>query len=199
MTSAPAGLRRLTGKTAIISGGARGIGEATVRRFVAEGARVVIGDVLVERYALQAEATRMRSLGDDRSLAVRREVKHIPSAQAPREAETDLIGRVHEPHQKPRREQPRQEPRAADSRPPSVPRRPGPPPRPERPTPDPVMPTQQPSVHPAEVSDRWFVQDGLADQQPPAPRRPEQQPGNELENKGPDRPSSIGPSVANSG
>jgi hypothetical protein len=138
------------------------------------------GDVLVERYALQAEATRMRSLGDDRSLAVRREVKHLPSAKAPRDAETELIGRVHEPHQKPRREQHRPEPRTADSRPPSVPRRPGPPPRPERPTPEPVMPTQtqQPSgplVHPAEVSDRWFVQDGLAEQQPPAPRRPEQQ------------------------
>lgn len=49
MTSAPDGLRRLAGKTAIVSGGARGIGEATVRRFVAEGARVVIGDLLVDQ------------------------------------------------------------------------------------------------------------------------------------------------------
>jgi len=37
---------RLQGKVAIVTGGARGMGEATVRLFVREGARVVIGDVL---------------------------------------------------------------------------------------------------------------------------------------------------------
>ena len=37
---------RLNGKVALISGGARGQGEAEARRFVAEGARVVLGDVL---------------------------------------------------------------------------------------------------------------------------------------------------------
>jgi 3alpha(or 20beta)-hydroxysteroid dehydrogenase len=37
---------RLDGKVALISGGARGQGEAEVRRFVAEGAKVVFGDVL---------------------------------------------------------------------------------------------------------------------------------------------------------
>lgn len=39
---------RLAGKTAIVTGGARGIGAATVRRFVAEGAQVMITDVLEE-------------------------------------------------------------------------------------------------------------------------------------------------------
>jgi 3alpha(or 20beta)-hydroxysteroid dehydrogenase len=39
---------RLDGKVAIITGGARGMGEAHVRRFVGEGARVVFGDVLKE-------------------------------------------------------------------------------------------------------------------------------------------------------
>jgi 3alpha(or 20beta)-hydroxysteroid dehydrogenase len=37
---------RLDGKVALISGAARGQGEAEARRFVAEGARVVLGDVL---------------------------------------------------------------------------------------------------------------------------------------------------------
>jgi 3alpha(or 20beta)-hydroxysteroid dehydrogenase len=47
---------RLSGKVAIVSGGARGQGEAEVRRFLAEGARVVFGDVLVEQGgALAAE------------------------------------------------------------------------------------------------------------------------------------------------
>jgi 3alpha(or 20beta)-hydroxysteroid dehydrogenase len=47
---------RLEGKVAIVSGGARGIGGATARAFVAEGAQVVLGDILAdEGAALAAE------------------------------------------------------------------------------------------------------------------------------------------------
>lgn len=39
---------QLDGKVALITGGARGMGKSHVRRFVAEGAKVVFGDVLTE-------------------------------------------------------------------------------------------------------------------------------------------------------
>ena len=51
---------RLSGKVAIISGGARGQGEAEVRLFVAEGAKVVFGDVLDDLGNAVA-----KDLGDD--------------------------------------------------------------------------------------------------------------------------------------
>jgi NAD(P)-dependent dehydrogenase (short-subunit alcohol dehydrogenase family) len=40
---------RMDGRVAVVTGGASGIGEATVRRFVLEGAQVVIADVQTER------------------------------------------------------------------------------------------------------------------------------------------------------
>ena len=39
---------RLDGKVAFISGAARGMGECSARLFVAEGARVILGDILPE-------------------------------------------------------------------------------------------------------------------------------------------------------
>ncbi|AGH51661.1 MULTISPECIES: SDR family NAD(P)-dependent oxidoreductase [Sphingomonadales] len=47
-------MSRLTGKTALITGAARGLGAAYVRRFVAEGARVLVTDVIDEEGRLLA-------------------------------------------------------------------------------------------------------------------------------------------------
>ena len=52
---------RLEGKIAIVTGGASGIGEATVRRFLDEGAEVVIADIRSD-----AIETLIASLGSDR-------------------------------------------------------------------------------------------------------------------------------------
>ena len=55
----------LSGKTAVITGGAQGLGLAIAERFVDEGARVVLGDVNLE--ATQAAAAK---LGGDRKSVV---------------------------------------------------------------------------------------------------------------------------------
>jgi NAD(P)-dependent dehydrogenase (short-subunit alcohol dehydrogenase family) len=57
---------RLDGRVALVTGGASGLGEATVRRFVAEGASVVIADLQHDRGAhlageLGAEADFVRT------------------------------------------------------------------------------------------------------------------------------------------
>ena len=64
-------MARLLGKVAIVTGGARGMGEATVRLLVEEGAKVLITDVLDTPGQALAE-----DLGDQRYLyATRRQQK----------------------------------------------------------------------------------------------------------------------------
>ncbi|MFD9864832.1 SDR family NAD(P)-dependent oxidoreductase [Streptomyces alboflavus] len=61
---------RLDGKACLITGGARGIGEATARRFAREGARLVVSDVDAEALAalgkaLEAEGSAIRTVVGD--------------------------------------------------------------------------------------------------------------------------------------
>ena len=60
----------LTDQTAVVTGGAQGLGYAIAERFVDEGARVVLGDVNLE--ATEAAAKRLG--GDDVAVAVRCDV-----------------------------------------------------------------------------------------------------------------------------
>jgi len=61
-------MNRLAGKIVLISGGARGQGAAEARLFVAEGAKVVIGDVL------EAEGQRLAAELGDAAVFVRQDV-----------------------------------------------------------------------------------------------------------------------------
>ena len=59
----------LEDRSAVITGGARGLGRAIAERFVAEGAKVVIGDV-----DLDAARATVADLGEEHALAVRCDV-----------------------------------------------------------------------------------------------------------------------------
>jgi len=80
---------RLEGKVALISGAARGQGEAEARRFVAEGAKVVIGDVL----DAEGEAV-AHDLGDD-SVFVKLDVTSEASWQEAVASTVDAFGGLH--------------------------------------------------------------------------------------------------------
>jgi 3alpha(or 20beta)-hydroxysteroid dehydrogenase len=80
---------RLAGKVALISGAARGQGETEARRFVAEGAKVVIADVL----EAEGEAV-AHSLGDD-AVFVALDVTSEPAWQEAVAATVDAFGGLH--------------------------------------------------------------------------------------------------------
>ncbi|MEO8813722.1 MAG: 3-oxoacyl-ACP reductase FabG [Mycobacterium sp.] len=77
----------LNGKTAVITGGAQGLGLAIAERFVAQGARVVLGDLNLE--ATEAAA---RTLGSDAALAVRADVTRADDVDALLRAALERFG-----------------------------------------------------------------------------------------------------------
>ena len=79
---------RLRGKTCIITGGASGIGEATSRRFVAEGGKVLIAD----RNAPAADAL-ARELGSN-AFAIECDVRKETSAVAIADRAMQLWGQI---------------------------------------------------------------------------------------------------------
>lgn len=60
----------LDGQTAVITGGAQGLGFAIAERFVAEGARVVLGDVNLEATEIAAKQLGAQKVKTSRSRCV---------------------------------------------------------------------------------------------------------------------------------
>lgn len=75
---------RLAGKVAIVTGGASGIGLATVRRFVAEGARVAIGDLDADGLAAAASELGDAVIGQRCDVRVESDVETLVAAAVER-------------------------------------------------------------------------------------------------------------------
>src|SRR3954451_22760493 len=66
-SSRSAPMLRLAGKSAIVTGAGRGIGTAIARKFLQEGARLLICDIAAER--LEGAARDLGALGEGHALA----------------------------------------------------------------------------------------------------------------------------------
>src|SRR5262249_56386167 len=73
-------MERLSGKVAIVTGGASGMGRATVMRFLAEGARVVVADLNDKNGAETLAVARSQGHGEKIAF-VRCDVAHEPDVQ----------------------------------------------------------------------------------------------------------------------
>ncbi|CAJ1948298.1 unnamed protein product [Sphenostylis stenocarpa] len=83
--------RRLEGKVAIVTGGARGIGEATVRVFVKNGARVVIADVEDAVGTMLAETLAPAATYVHCDVSVEEEVENLVSSTVSRYGQVDIM------------------------------------------------------------------------------------------------------------
>jgi NAD(P)-dependent dehydrogenase (short-subunit alcohol dehydrogenase family) len=83
------GSGRLEGKVAVVTGGASGIGLATARRFVAEGARVMLGDLNGDALAAAAAELGDAAAGTRGDVSVEGDVEALVAAAV------DHFGEVH--------------------------------------------------------------------------------------------------------
>ena len=85
-------MKDLTGKVAVITGGAGGIGKAMGERFLAEGMKVVLSDL--NEQALEGTVNELRGQGAD-IIGVTADVSKLDSVEALRDATLSAFGKVH--------------------------------------------------------------------------------------------------------
>ena len=83
---------RLSGRTAVVTGGASGIGRALIQRFAREGANVVVADL--DDAGMAAVAGEAQALGV-KALAVRTDVADLAQVQALAARAFEAFGAVH--------------------------------------------------------------------------------------------------------
>ena len=85
-------MKDLVGKTAVVTGGASGIGRAMVDRFAAEDMNVVVADI--DPAAAEATAAELVGAGG-RAVGIRTDVSRLDDIRALAEATVDSFGAVH--------------------------------------------------------------------------------------------------------
>jgi 3-oxoacyl-[acyl-carrier protein] reductase len=84
-------MARLSGKVALITGGARGIGRATAQAFAAEGARVIVADVDADAAEATARALGNGAIGLGLDVANAESVKSVVATALSRAERIDVL------------------------------------------------------------------------------------------------------------
>ncbi len=85
-------MKRLDGKTALITGAARGIGLSFAEAYVREGARVALADINAERAA--ESAAELNRIHDDRAIAVEMDITRQDSIDAGVARTIEALGHI---------------------------------------------------------------------------------------------------------